>query len=369
MNTYGVTTLPDSWTPLMRSVAKLSYLWPHLEPCDIDAWHSFMQFLQANVEWGIGFLAWAVLAYHCKWPMAVQALRDFMASHQAQRQQQMLSAPTPEVLVEAFTAVISALDDQTLDVMHGNISKVGRMHTSTGPVLFATSIGLIARPNADLGLSPRQVLTLGKGGMEFVLVVSDTARRSFEALLAIDIGGVQLPQNPLAVKKFLPCLDMVAAKLFQTLPRRRRCKGKICDESAAADGSTGGLPYCTKGFTRKILLWLETRLGPTCVDDCTWDAVYGLLPDQAADFHEQIRGETCCRDVRKMFGISPLMVTWWAGLMHGLSPSDLARVQGLSPLTVMRAVDKLRANEQMSPSLARLFGYLSSDSVKRKRAS
>ena len=62
MNAYGVTTLPGSWTPLLRSVAKLSYVWPHLEPCDIDAWHSFMQFLQANVEWGIGFLAWAALA-------------------------------------------------------------------------------------------------------------------------------------------------------------------------------------------------------------------------------------------------------------------------------------------------------------------
>ena len=142
-----------------------------------------------------------------------------MASRQAQRQQQMLSAPTPEVLVEAFTAVISALDGQTLDLMHENISKVGRMHTSTGPVLFATSIGLIVRPNADLGLSPRPVLTLGKGGMEFVLVVSDTARRSFEALLAIDNEGVQLPQNPLAVPKSLPCLDMLAAKLFQTRPR------------------------------------------------------------------------------------------------------------------------------------------------------
>ena len=94
MNAYGVTALPGSWAPLLRSVANLSYLWPHLEPCDIDALHSFMQFLQANVEWGIGFLVWAVLAYHCKWPMAVQALRGFMASRQAQRQQQMLSAPT-----------------------------------------------------------------------------------------------------------------------------------------------------------------------------------------------------------------------------------------------------------------------------------
>ena len=131
--------------------------------------------------------------------MAVQALRDFMASRQAQRQQQMLSAPTVDVLVEAFTAAISALNGQTLDVMHENISKVGRMHTSTGPVLLATSIGLIVRPNADLGLSPTPVLTLGKGGQTFVLVGSDTARRSFEALLAIDIGGVQLPQNPLAV--------------------------------------------------------------------------------------------------------------------------------------------------------------------------
>ena len=121
-----------------------------------------MQFLQANVEWGIGFLAWAVLAYHCKWPLAAQALRDFMASRQAQRHHQMLSAPTPEVLVEAFTAVISAFDGQTLAVMHENSSKVGRMHTSTGPVLFAISIGLIVRPNADLGLSPRPVLTLGK---------------------------------------------------------------------------------------------------------------------------------------------------------------------------------------------------------------
>ena len=144
----GVAALPGSWTPLLRSVAKRSYLWPHLEPCDIDAWHSIIQFLQANVEWGIGFLVWAVLAYHCKWPMAVQALRDFMASRQARRKQQMLSAPTPEVLVEAFTAVISTLNGQTLDLMHVNISKVGRMHTSTGPVLFA-------RPNADIGLSPR----------------------------------------------------------------------------------------------------------------------------------------------------------------------------------------------------------------------
>ena len=155
-----------------------------------------MQFLQANVEWGIGFLAWAVLAYHCKWPMAVQALRDCMASRQAQQQQQMLSAPTPEVLAEAFTAVISALDGQTLDVMHENISKVGRMHTSTGPVLFATSIGLIARANEDPGLSPRRVLKLGKGGMEFVFMAPAAARKNFAALLAIDIGGVQLPQSP-----------------------------------------------------------------------------------------------------------------------------------------------------------------------------
>ena len=32
--------------------------------------------------------------------------------------------------------------------------------------------------------------------MEFVRVVSETARRSFEARLAIYIGGVQLPHNP-----------------------------------------------------------------------------------------------------------------------------------------------------------------------------
>ena len=65
-----------------------------------------------------------------------------------------------------FTAVISALDGQTLDAMHENISKVGRMHTSTGPVLFAISIGLIARPNADLGLAPRPALAVGKGGQD-----------------------------------------------------------------------------------------------------------------------------------------------------------------------------------------------------------
>ena len=156
-----------------------------------------------------------------------------------------------------------------------------------------------------------------------MLVVSDSTRRSFEALLAVDIGEVQLPENPREVREFLPCLGMVAAKLFHTLPplawsageprqaqqQRRRKVVKCGNEAAAPDGSTGGATYCTNGFTRKILLWLETRLGPECVDDCTWGAVYGLLPDQAADFHEQIRGETCCRDVRKMFGISPLMVT------------------------------------------------------------
>ena len=70
----------------------------------------------------------------------------------------------------------------------------------------------------------------------------------------------------------------------------------------------------------KILLWLEARLGPECVDACTWDAVYGLLPDQAADFHEQIRGETSCEDVRKMFGISPLMLTCWACYMRKSPP-------------------------------------------------
>ena len=104
-----------------------------------------------------------------------------------------------------------------------------------------------------------------------MLVVSDTARRSFKALLAIDIGGVQLPPNPLTVAEFLPCLDMLAAKLLQTRPRlawsvgeprqpqqRRRRKDTCCVEPAATDGSTGGAVYCATGFTRKIRLWLET---------------------------------------------------------------------------------------------------------------
>lgn len=118
-------------------------------------------------------------------------------------QQQQLSAPTPAVLVDAFSAVIVALDGQTLDLMHENMSKVGHMHCSTGPVLFGVSIGLISRaPAPELGFSPRPTLKLGKGGAEFVLEPPERAYKSFEALLAIDLEGLSCPQDPCGLNAF-----------------------------------------------------------------------------------------------------------------------------------------------------------------------
>ena len=361
MNAYGVQRVPGSWTPLMRAVGKLSYLWPSLEPCDVSAWLCFMQFLQANADWGSGFLAWAVLAYHCKWPAAVQALQAFLASRHtlAQPLRQLLSEPSPDILVEAFTSVILALDGQSLDLMHENISKVGHMHSFTGPVLFAASTGLIVRPNSELGFSPRPILKLGKGGVEFVLVVSDLSAKAFEALLSVSVAGVQAPEAPEQVGAFLAGLEPLAASLFHALPPLAWSAGeprapKRQRNPKQHDGQSGAT-YCRQGFTRKILLWLEMQLGPSCWDECPWKAVCSLLPDQAEDIQNHIGGEDTCKYVRTKFGFSPLMVSCWACYLHKVSTEDLAWVQGLPPLTVLRAADELKDSEGMNPSPARLY--------------
>ena len=179
----------------------------------------------------------------------------------------------------------------------------------------------------------------------------------------------------------MPCLNTLAAKLFQTLPpltwsvgkprrpqQRRRRTGTCSLKPAASDACTGGAPYCKNMFYNEDLVVVGNETWPRrCrrlhLGVCVWPIARpggGLSgPDQRRDLLQGCALEMC--------GISPLMVTCWACFMHRLSPKDLARVQGLSPLTVMRAVDQLRATEQMSPSPARLFGHLPSDSINRKR--
>ena len=131
-------------------------------PDDVVAWSELGLRLPARPARGGDVDAWSLtclfVANATKWPAAVR----FLSQHVGFSLQPYSAQSAVSQISTALRDALCFMDGKSLSHVHENMSKCGRMHATTGLVIFATGLGLLAKEGNGIPLR-LGVPSLGEG--------------------------------------------------------------------------------------------------------------------------------------------------------------------------------------------------------------
>ena len=323
----GVHTFVKDWPPNVKFLARLGHLLPFLEPGDGKAMRLFM--LQHSVcqprQPLCKRVVWAFLAHLIRWPPVVQEWGRRLAS----------TAPsTAEALVADFCAMLRFSSGKGWPEMFRRMNGRSLGDAQSGLGVHAVRLGLIAPLKARIcskSTPARDALAAkaadGTGDSENTFFKLGRSQAVYEELgdraPAIEVvenaiaqltgTGLCFPAGPDDAEPFADGLlaAVLATRAFKSSDGRGWLKGGSDQEHA----------YTAKSFVRHILLAVEASC-PGVFDDVPFQRFSRWFPDEAG--HAAPLALLTGRQVRKLFGVSPLMWHCWACLIGGSDQPALA---------------------------------------------
>ena len=318
----GKMKILAAWPPVIKTVARLSCVLNLVPPTDAVLALSLIDAASVvpGQEVPAGTFAWLFLAQAVKWPPALARLR--------QHQQNIRLSDTPNIAEAALGVwldLIHFCDGCSWDTMFARMN-VGRGHATTGLAVASTHLGLL-RPGERAKRSKKDAdndshepwpgeveVRLGKGQLPYMLVAPES-RGPARAVLA------HLFETDAALRLRWPRQGELVAFMSEALAWATRVRSFIVDGFGfrGAVGSSGsGSSYCTKSFTRLLVLKIQ-EAHPGIADNLRMSQVSEWLPDESE--HCKFLDGKSVAEVRKTFGLNPLMMSCHACLA-GTRPDD-----------------------------------------------
>lgn len=353
----GTRSFERDWSLRLRAIARMSFLFPHIEPADLTELMSLIIRCRLLSAWRAGDAITSVLfaivfiGHLIKWPPAV---RQWSELNKNVLETKSVSA---ELLVSRLRALLRWCDGKRWPAMFERMNAVGLMDAQTGLAVYAGRLGLIARVQTapktkrirskgpDKPSEPQRprdgtVLALGRAGTEYVeLADSAPAVQIVQALMdSMTQCSLSLPSHPHEVESFA---DMI----LEIVKNVRSLKVGDC----TLKGGFSPGQYSAKHFVRTLLLAIEVET-PALLDPLPFDMLSKWCPDvgcHAAELLERRddanvtpsrrEGLLTCAAIRNAFGCSPLMWHCWACLL-GTDQALIAKVLDATDHDLWRAV-------------------------------
>ena len=323
---WGIWTMLSTWRWELRMVALHGWMLARMSPCDLVAFLAgagrvVRDCASARVclcgmdlvhLWAIAFL---------KWPKCVDIWASVVAAGTPG-----VSAGTPISLSTWYATQAVELarqcDLEEMTWMHEQIS-TGNQNVLFGPVVWLAKLGMNpdAQPHkrlkTELDPSNTQVLALGKARKSYHVcpnsAVWATLVAHADSFDKANPEGLGLPQTLEDLQAFVDTVDQFLQgfpEVFGYSEARARKRKKVSSEEHSK--------YCRKHILRKILIWVHSKTSELPF----WEHVsVQLLQKMSADKNDYLAdldAGLTWKQLRELFGISPLMISCWACLFTGV---------------------------------------------------
>ena len=316
----------STWKWELQMVALHGWMLARMSPCDVVAFSAgAVRVLGDRVAecvrlrgmdlvhlWAIGFL---------KWPKCV----DIWAS--------VVSAGVPGISAGTPASVAKWYAEQSVELarqcdldemtwMHEQIS-IGNQNVLFGPVVWLAKLGMNhdAQPNkrskTELNSSSTQVVALGKNRTTYHVSTNSAV---WEELVAhagsFDIKfpeGLGLPQTLTELQAFVEAVDQFLRefpRVFGYSESKTRARKKIAEDNQ--------LGYCRKHILRKIMNWVHSQTSELPFWECVPVQLLQQMSADKNDFLADLDAGMTWKQLKQLFGVSPLMISCWACLFTGV---------------------------------------------------
>jgi hypothetical protein len=308
-NASGNHAFGKTWSPVLKIVASWSFLLPYVTPTDCTAFVSLAKTLGAKpgVHLTTPMFAFLFLAHALKWPPVLQFLGSIIEAEN-------VNSMSATDFLRILRAAMSFANGKTWPAMfHGLFSGLG--HATTGMAVALQQLHLIEttgkaseqstkRRKNTKGSKESQVLverhiSLGPVERQYVVVTDDhVAVDIIEHMLAVDLADCCWPCTAEEATSFAT----------NVLNSTRAVRSHSCEQWGLTGGRDEKHQYTIKHFCRAMMLVVDSYLGPACWDDLDFAKIgQEWTPDECG--HAEPLMCMQCRQVRQLFGVSPLLVT------------------------------------------------------------
>ena len=237
---------------------------------------------------------------------------------------------TPHALEVQFRRVLWYCNGKQWPLLFSRMNS-GRMDTTTGLAVIATSLGFIdfmdrpkrRRKSEKVAPSPddASTMTLGPSSSLYIYhdpssVFAQATSLLFEAYWALAVEACSVLRWPAAPAE----VPAFADQLFEFAKKIRR---EIREAGGVEFGLVGGrspkFEYSARHFVRAMLLQVEDMF-PNAFDDIVYGEMSDWLPD-VLDHTRPLESMTGAQ-IRTRFDMSPLMVGCWACLADSINGAE-----------------------------------------------
>jgi hypothetical protein len=135
-----------------KVVARMAFVMDITVPDDIMAFSELAFRLPARPARGAEVDAWSLtclfVAHATKWPVAVR----YLSQHQGFRLRPQSAQSAVSQISTALRDAVCFMEGKQLHHVHANMSKCGRMHATTGLIIFAMGLGLLSKTEQGVKL-------------------------------------------------------------------------------------------------------------------------------------------------------------------------------------------------------------------------
>jgi len=323
------------WSLPLRCTAKLNFLLPLIEPLDPWAWTVLCRAWCPYAR-GERIPSWAFLLFYAhavKWPPCQQRwLAQWGPAVTGPVTGRRMGPVTGRRIVEELLALALWSDAKAAGAdwqdMHNGMG-VGTTAVNTGLVATLRELGMVRSIKPDEAApEDATILTLGRGGIRYV--VKDIV--DCEAAMANCADAVTFSA---ATDVSWPAADDTSLRRFANgllaLATRIRSHRSQAGGDAKPVGLHGGISkeheYQCKHFVRYFLKTAEEMDPGGCqpsIDRLTMRNLAVWLPDE--NQHIEPINDLTGAAARRLFGITPLMISCWACFLHACTEEYLRRI-------------------------------------------
>ena len=359
-NKWGVWSFGKAWSQELRCSARLAFATSLLPAVDWHAWQQFLREFDAirarrrddELMGGLhtGDIAFLCLVGLVKWPsLTRQALSQLSACGVDPR-----SATASDWRLYLL-GLIKLADGAPVQAELSSISP-GRTAVATGLIWFAKRLGILhlaAAGSEPIGGCRLHSLGCGRqlyavlpeqGGVDKLTAFLDAVRA---ASLEFPASGQAAPasgqaawsQAASASASGQAASGQAACSQASCLPPAREVT-RFVEQVQRLTGSLcgGNSKLAAGGLARRLLAVLEHRHGEAVWDECPMSVLNSALPD--INGHARPLGDMLAGDVRRQFGMSPLVASATACLWGAVDSASRSRALEARYLDILRAVEK-----------------------------
>ena len=343
---HGQFIYDSSWGPELRLTARLAFLFDKMPPQDLVA---FLQFAKKLWKFREGRFAkddmvWLVCAGAIKWPLAVDALWDYLMRRSASST--LAGEIDAETIWSGARTAIRGCDAAALPEMHAEISVTGRTAAHSGPKWLGEKLRIIevAAQTSKVNASEMETVRLGKRsipcGMRTAYSQNHESRAACQDLLdSIRNADIVWPDSndPAAV---IPFAEAVVECIHRGLHIT-----KAGNKNA----------YSATGIARKVFLF-AAEMTPNMFDGCDMAKLMRWNSDEGG-YMDVLKGKSV-QQVREAFGMQPFMIACWTCYLGRCNEAAIKALQAASDARLLEVLATLRkeGNEHPGPhTLARVL--------------